>query len=172
MLRFKTWTVVGALACLGAVGCTIQPVAKDGSKPSSNASAGNGESAESAESSEGGGSIPASVVGSWSFAGSSAGAVYDLMADGTYRYTGVMENSITCTKIKMFQEGTATFDAEKVTFHMIEATTVSEPCNGAPTTKPGTVEDRVKSWRVEGDTLFLWGADCDGSASCSETYSR
>lgn len=98
--------------------------------------------------------------------------MYEFHQDGSYDYTGTMENSLSCTKINIFQSGAAVFDAKSVTLHMTDGKNVSSDCNGGGKTIVEEPEVTTKSWRVEGDTLYLWGADCDGSDTCAESYSR
>jgi hypothetical protein len=118
------------------------------------------------------GSIPSTVVGHWGRASSTTVVLYELNADGTYRFTGGADNDMACTKIIIVDEGVATFSGNKVTFEMQKGETTTTPCSGAKETHANKPYVETKNWRVENDVIFFWGDDCDGSEACAESYER
>lgn len=171
------------MAIATAAGCTL-PSAPSASKTkgtsasASGSPSGDGASADpsagsGAPSSGVQGSVPAALVGKWSFASSSMAAMYELSADGTYRYTGTVDNDLSCSKIEIFEAGTATIDETQATFSMTDGRNVTGNCDGTSKTDPMEPKVETKAWRVANDTLFLWDASqCDGSEMCAEQYQK
>jgi len=170
------------MAMATAAGCTLPsapaPSKTNGTSPSgSSDGASTDPSAPPASSdtpsSGAQGNVPAALVGKWSFASSSMAAMYELSADGTYRYTGTVDNDLSCSKIEIFESGTATADETQATFAMTDGRNVTGNCDGTSKTDPMEPKVETKAWRVANDTLFLWDASqCDGSEMCAEQYEK
>jgi hypothetical protein len=162
-----------AMTMVVATGCTLPtaPTGQNGPSSQQNNPDG-GPSPNHPQGLNAKGSVPADLVGQWSYATSSTGIMYQFNADGSYLYVGTMDNDLTCQKIGVSEEGAATFAAATVTLDMTTGNNTTTSCSGDKKTTPLSAKVATKSWRLEGNTIFLWDAGCDGSETCAEQYQK
>lgn len=104
--------------------------------------------------------IPAVLIGAWSSSGEATEIAYRFVADGRFRSVEIISQP--CPRgvfeFSRMQDGQARVDGDRLVLQpTISTTTRKDPEHPEEdyTERPGSPDERVYSWRVDGAVLFL-----------------